>query len=238
MLFAIDKQGEKIRAAKDAEGWCPGCSDSLIAKCGEIKIWHWAHYAHPDCDEWYGPMSEWHYSWQEKLPNECVEVKIIKGDKWHRADYQRKDGLVVEFQNSTIGMEDIWQREKFYHHMIWVFNCIEPYEENRLRIYARGYYPEASNYHTFRWYYPRKSIFESKKLSWKGIWLDLGDSVFRVYKAYKDETPFGGWGYRVGYDKFLDYLINGHTHKYAYSWQVADYQFHLDDQNEMVPSVG
>ena len=39
---------------------CDICDGKIIAKCGRVKIWHWAHESRIDCDDWYEPMSEWH----------------------------------------------------------------------------------------------------------------------------------------------------------------------------------
>ena len=37
----------RAEAAKGAKGICPSCGSELIAKCGEVKINHWAHKKFP-----------------------------------------------------------------------------------------------------------------------------------------------------------------------------------------------
>jgi len=48
MEFAnLNNQRTKAtKGAKDA--LCPCCNKPVIAKCGEIKIWHWAHVSLAD----------------------------------------------------------------------------------------------------------------------------------------------------------------------------------------------
>jgi len=84
-----------------------------------------------------GALTDWHYTWQHFLPQDQVEVRVQKPLKrnlnstkfslkvpHHRADARRAcDGLVVEFQHSTISVEQIQARENCYKNMIWVFDC-------------------------------------------------------------------------------------------------------------------
>ena len=42
MKFALIN-GDKAEATKGAKGFCPSCGSELIAKCGEVKVNHWAH---------------------------------------------------------------------------------------------------------------------------------------------------------------------------------------------------
>jgi len=59
MLYALNKNEEKVRATPEVKGVCPICSCLVVAKCGEIKIWHYAH-RNKDCDSWYEPETKWH----------------------------------------------------------------------------------------------------------------------------------------------------------------------------------
>jgi hypothetical protein len=116
-----------------------------------------------------------------------------------------KCGYHVEFQNSPIDVREIREREAFYKKMIWVFNCIEPYESKRLflrkksqSIYALRYWIENlehiseinkrivdDNFYTIKWKYPRKTIEHTSMPTY----LDFGEEAFRLI-YFKD-----GWGY-------------------------------------------
>jgi hypothetical protein len=146
--------GEKTEAFPGARGTCPGCGGETIAKCGALKIWHWAHVG-DDCDPWHEPESAWHLGWKNEAPSAQCEVVIGQ----HRADIVGKDGTVVELQHSAIPPADIAARERFYGRMIWLFDAA-PFAENvSLRI--RG------SYTTFRWRWPRKTHGEiTRPLFW------------------------------------------------------------------------
>ncbi|SHN90340.1 hypothetical protein BHECKSOX_531 [Bathymodiolus heckerae thiotrophic gill symbiont] len=59
MKFALI-DGIKKEANKGATGLCQFCSSDLIAKCGDIKIHHWAHKSKRNCDIWRENETEWH----------------------------------------------------------------------------------------------------------------------------------------------------------------------------------
>jgi competence CoiA-like predicted nuclease len=49
MKFAVFNNS-KIETSKGAKGYCPSCGSELIAKCGNVKINHWAHKGNRNCD--------------------------------------------------------------------------------------------------------------------------------------------------------------------------------------------
>ena len=125
MLFANDSSNQKIRPTKDkkAEGFCPSCKESLIQKCGNEKIWHWAHHSDKDCDSWYQPETEWHLGWKTLFPMEFIETPITKSGKKHRADmFNPVIPVTVEFQHSPLSVEEKIERETFYTNLIWVIH--------------------------------------------------------------------------------------------------------------------
>jgi competence protein CoiA len=113
--------GKKTEATKGAIGFCSGCGSEMIAKCGEVKIHHWAHKGKLHCDHWWEPETEWHRAWKNHFPMDWQEVvyKTEVGEK-HIADVQLSNGLVIEFQRSPIDPEERTSRENFYKNMIWV----------------------------------------------------------------------------------------------------------------------
>lgn len=69
----------------------------LVPKCGMIKMHHWAHRANSYC-HMYEPMSEWHVNWQMQIKNPVggvnVEVPVVVGTKYKRADIKTRGGCV------------------------------------------------------------------------------------------------------------------------------------------------
>lgn len=102
-------------------GTCPVCSDRMIAKCGEARIHHWAHYARRHCDQWWEPEEAWHREWKNRFPFEWQEVihHDRNGDR-HVADVRTEHGLVIEFQHSYLDPAERRRRETFYGNMVWV----------------------------------------------------------------------------------------------------------------------
>mgnify|MGYP000669292942 CR=1 FL=1 len=60
-----------------------------------------------ECDSWKENETEWHREWKGIFPIDWQEVIINKNDQIHRADIKTPNGLVVEFQNSSISSTDV-----------------------------------------------------------------------------------------------------------------------------------
>lgn len=121
MKFALI-DGTKAEAIKGAKGTCPICDSELIAKCGEIKVNHWAHKKIRNCDPWWENETEWHRSWKNNFPESWQETILLDkqtGEK-HIADIQTNQGFVIEFQHSHIDPQERTSRENFYKDMVWV----------------------------------------------------------------------------------------------------------------------
>ncbi len=113
--------GIKSEALPKLKGVCSYCKSELIAKCGKIMAWHWAHKAKNECDDWWERESEWHRAWKNHYDEEWQEVVHFdaNGEK-HIADVKRPDGFFIEIQHSRLDEEEIHAREKFYHNMVWI----------------------------------------------------------------------------------------------------------------------
>ncbi|SIN77802.1 competence protein CoiA [Chitinophaga niabensis] len=121
MRFALINN-EPIEAAPGLQGNCRGCGRLVIAKCGTVRVHHWAHQTIRMCDSWWEPETEWHRSWKNNFSREWQEVfmpDVQSGEK-HIADVRTEHGLVLEFQHSHIKPEERTAREKFYRNMVWV----------------------------------------------------------------------------------------------------------------------
>lgn len=121
MKFALIDD-KKVEAFKGAKGFCQNCGAEMIAKCGELKVNHWAHKRKRQCDSWWENETEWHRNWKETYPVAWQEVIQFdqKTKEKHIADVYTDNGLVIEFQHSRIEPEERRKREDFYKNMVWV----------------------------------------------------------------------------------------------------------------------
>lgn len=120
MQFAL-LNNKRVTPAPKLVATCPGCRQTMIAKCGEQKIWHWAHKGKRSCDPWWEAETEWHRAWKNQFDKEHQEIiQYDETGEKHIADIKTKHGLVIEFQHSYIPPEERRQREKLYGNMLWV----------------------------------------------------------------------------------------------------------------------
>lgn len=180
-MLTAQSGGERIDPYPAGRADCPACGSAVVAKCGRIVVWHWAHESREDCDPWSEPDTEWHRAWQAEVPKACREV-VIGG---HRADIRTDTGVVVELQHSPIGVDEIRERENFYgKHMLWIFDAIEAFRDDRLNLRRQTYGQ------TFRWKHPRKSLAACRR----PVLLDLGDGTLLRLRKIDMSAPCGGWG--------------------------------------------
>jgi competence protein CoiA len=120
MKFALIN-GQRQEAQPQLSGQCPYCNQALIAKCGEIKMWHWAHKGRRVCDPWWENETEWHRAWKDRFHVDWQEIvhRADDGER-HIADVKTRDGWVLEFQHSVIPSDERRSREAFYKSLIWI----------------------------------------------------------------------------------------------------------------------
>ena len=112
----------KREAETKLRGICPKCGEEVIAKCGNVKVAHWAHKTRKNCDEWWENETQWHRMWKGYFPEEWQEVIMhdeVTGEK-HIADVCTVNGKIIEFQHSFMKADERISREIFYKNMIWV----------------------------------------------------------------------------------------------------------------------
>ena len=138
MNIAIDDKGNRITASSAVKGEiykCPLCNAKVIVKQGDINADHFAHKSHECLDNWQYDMSEWHYSMQNRFPEEQREVVVRYNGEIHRADILFGN-QVVEFQYSPISMEEIQKRNKFYkeagYNLAWVFDVQQQFDAGQI----------------------------------------------------------------------------------------------------------
>lgn len=137
MEFAVNKDGIRVHAfnAKKGESYkCPICKGDVILRKGDININHFAHKSNECVDNWNYDMSEWHYSMQQRFPEEQREIVVKYNGQTHRADVL-KGKQIIEFQHSPITSEEIIERNNFYnsagYSVAWVFDVQEQYDKTR-----------------------------------------------------------------------------------------------------------
>lgn len=120
MKFALINN-QRLEAQPNLEGTCLGCGSLMLARCGEVRIHHWAHKGTRRCDPWWENETEWHRNWKNQFPHDWQEIvhHAEDGEK-HIADVKTQEGWVIEFQHSYIKPEERRSREEFYKKLIWV----------------------------------------------------------------------------------------------------------------------
>jgi hypothetical protein len=124
MKFSI-VNGQRQEAQRNLSGKCPACEGEMVAKCGEVRIAHWAHKGRRSCDRWWENETEWHRAWKGHFPDHWQEVVHHEknGDR-HIADVKTDQGWVLEFQYSAIKPDERRSRDAFYPKLVWVVNGV------------------------------------------------------------------------------------------------------------------
>lgn len=119
MQYAL-VNGLRSRANPGLAGVCQSCNSPVLAKCGDLRAWHWAHRGDRRCDPWW-EETEWHVNWKSRFPTDWQEVlqRAESGER-HIADIRTPDGCVLEFQHSRLAVEERNAREAFYKKMVWI----------------------------------------------------------------------------------------------------------------------
>ena len=122
MKFALVNE-QRQEAQPNLSGECPGCGSPMVARCGEVRVRHWAHKSGCHCDPWWENETEWHRAWKDQFPADWQEIVHHAEDgERHIADVKTDRGWVIEFQHSYIKPEERRSREAFYQKLVWVVN--------------------------------------------------------------------------------------------------------------------
>lgn len=232
MKFAL-VNGQHQEAQPDLSAKCPTCDHPMVAKCGEVKIWHWAHKGRRDCDPWWEPETEWHRNWKNQFPIGCQEVVHRAPDgELHRADVKTENGCVIEFQHSYIKPQERRARETFYSPLVWVVNGLRrPRDKARfLKTWEEGT-PVSS-----------KSPFPFRRI-WSGegaLLRDWGGSTAAVFFDFGEETLWwlppksdGDWVYVAPVAR--EYFIE--TQQRSASPEARSLDSSVTDSSKSVASV-
>lgn len=124
MHFAI-VGNERTPPSPNLTGSCPVCDREMIAKCGTVRVHHWAHRGKRVCDTWWEPETEWHRNWKNHFASDWQEVIGFdtSGEK-HIADVRTPSGVSIEFQYSHLKPEERAAREAFHPNLAWVVSGV------------------------------------------------------------------------------------------------------------------
>ena len=93
----------------------------MIARCGEVRMKHWAHRGRRRCDPWWENETEWHRTWKDHFPSEWQEIgHTSPSGERHIADVKTARGRFIEFQHSRLVPAERRSREEFYNPLVWV----------------------------------------------------------------------------------------------------------------------
>lgn len=135
MKFAVVGE-ERREAQRGLSAVCPVCGAAVIAKCGDVRVWHWAHRGRRTCDHWWEPETPWHRAWKGEFPERWQEVihRSEAGEK-HVADVKTEKGIVIEFQHSFLRPGEREARESFYRNIVWVVDGLR-LKRDRVQFFA------------------------------------------------------------------------------------------------------
>lgn len=151
MKFALVNE-QRREAQPNLSGACQACSHPMVAKCGETRVWHWAHKGRHPCDPWWENETEWHRAWKEQFPAAWQEFphRADNGEK-HIADVKTDRGWVLEFQRSYIKPEERRSREAFYPKLLCVVDGARRIRDRQQFVNAwEGAVPVGANSHVRR----------------------------------------------------------------------------------------
>jgi len=124
MKFA-NVDGQRQTAQPGSRGTCPECDRTVIARCGEVRVHHWAHEVRSNCNSRWESEGPWHQAWKNQFPPEWQEVVHLASDgERHIADVKTGDGWVLEFQHSFIKPEERRSRDAAYSDLVWVVDAL------------------------------------------------------------------------------------------------------------------
>lgn len=225
-------------------GTCEICGDEMTARCGEIRIWHWAHKGNRKCDTWWQPESEWHRAWKNQFPDDWQEVVHTGeiGEK-HRADVKTDQDWVIEFQQSRIKPDVRRSRDTFYHpKLVWVVNGARRKGDLRQFLIAMNEGKAVG------WNSPVQIVFSNKCVllqDWAGsdahVFFDFREHGVLWWRFYK--SPSGAmYIRRILIKDFVEYHKSGVFGLVAmeYNKQATDFEAQLrrskPPKNDVKPS--
>jgi hypothetical protein len=199
-LYAlVDGQRSRAARAGPRRAACADCAQPMIAKTGDVVIWHWAHLAeNPGC----GAAGEtgWHLEWKDLGPPGSQERAVGR----RRADVLAPGGFAVEFQLSPLTAAEVTARERDWGgKLVWIFDAADAYQEGRLALRV---HPDRRGdaYRNVYWAHAPERVRAARCRSF----LDLGGDLILVGRWY-DSSLLQGYGWQVTRDWVVAWVLNG-----------------------------
>lgn len=172
----------------------------MVAKCGRLVVWHWAHVQNEGCDA-YALEGEWHLAWKDRLASAGARIEVLqrKGDECHIADVVLPSGQVLELAGTYHPANVIAARETFYgKRMNWLYRAEDFIE--RVEFHA----PEPDR-QLFRFKQAPRSMVAHKR--WPLFWEENGlvQAIGRLWR-FKAGT-YGEWLSEGSIDEFVGFAI-------------------------------
>ncbi|PHN01138.1 competence protein CoiA [Flavilitoribacter nigricans] len=203
--------GKKVEAKPKLRGICTNCSQEMVAKCGRVKIWHWAHKSRLHCDPWWESETEWHRNWKNNFPVEWQEIshKDKASNERHIADVKTSHGLVLEFQHSLISPAEVESREQFYGNLIWIVDGNRSeLDKGHFNLGLSGPIQKDPLAYQISWY-GRSRLLQNWAESKVMVYLDFGDEILWRLVLYNSQKKTGAVG-PLSKKAFIEDCLNGY----------------------------
>jgi competence protein CoiA len=198
MKFADIEGNVRAEAQPGLAGKCRDCGQLVVAKCGQLRMWHWAHWKSKACDPWWETETEWHRSWKNQFPVAWQEIghTAQSGDR-HRADVRTQCGLVLEFQYSALSEAERISREELYTRLVWVVHAHRRLRD-RKKFFASlcGPLRVASGLPTFTIHRADSALLRDWGKSRVPVYFDFGEAeqgdipLWRLYPSGSDALAY------------------------------------------------
>lgn len=236
MKFAI-VNNERQEARQNLVGRCVGCESLMLARCGEVRVHHWAHQGRKICDPWWENETEWHRSWKNKFPTTWQEIvhHSVDGEK-HIADVKTKDGWIIEFQHSYIKPVERRSREKFYEKLIWVVDGNRRIKDKKRFFEILGDRADNKNYPNLRSTFPEGALFRDWIESNTHVFFDFGDDDLWWLLPQSNDY----WAYVLPVTR-MDFL-EFHSEKYLsnskrFEFLIGQYDIKVSEPTKLEPEL-
>jgi competence protein CoiA len=192
MKFA-EAEGLRREANPGLSGKCRVCGAPTIAKCGSVRVWHWAHQSDRTCDHWWEPETKWHRDWKNRFPEHWQEIIQTAADgERHVADVKTAIGLVIEFQHSSIKPNERESREQFHENMVWVVHAWRAKDLSQLQASIGGQLTVLPNFQTFVVRPSKSALFRNWGNSRVPVYFDFGINfpLWRLNSLIRNERAY------------------------------------------------
>lgn len=209
MKFSL-VNGRRQEAKPKLSGICPACGSVMTAKCGRVRVHHWAHKNQGQCDPWWEKESGWHRTWKDQFPSEWQEFiqRDGNGEK-HIADVKTSTGWVIEFQHSALDLDERHSRENFYQKLIWVVDGtkrksdIEPFKKG----FIYGQSPDPLSPNKYRKFFPKGNLLKNWSECAGHVFFDFGEE-HPLWWVYPGSNETYAYIQTISRDKFIQSLQN------------------------------